>query len=176
MLILSELPYDKLNEKLLGTAIDSIGKLEKKNTLRKLNRSIISINSKKNILIGAYSEWLKENPTYIPSAIRLLVIGLNSSQTSQATLGLKDLCRECQIQMCEYAEPLMQACHQAIAQGNLKNSECVRLMYSIGKLMSMLPEENVMRWLDTVVSPCFEELTIIVQEQNVISKLKIIIV
>lgn len=95
------------------------------------------------------------------------MLGLNSTQTSQATLGLKDLCRECQLQLRQFAEPLLQACQQAIAQGRLKNSECVRLMYSIGKLMSMLPEENVLRWLDTVVSPCFEELSVIVREQIV---------
>lgn len=92
---------------------------------------------------------------------------LNSTQTSQATLGLKDLCRECQLQLKNYAEPLLQACQQAIVQGRLKNSECVRLMYSIGKLMSMLPEENMLHWLDTVVSPCFEELNQQTQEQNV---------
>lgn len=118
-------------------------------------------------LPGAYSEWFKENPSYIPSAIRILVFGLNSTQTSQATLGLKDICRECQLQLCPFAEPLLQACQQAIAQGQLKNSECVRLMYSIGKLMSMLSEADVLRWLDTVVSPCFEELSVLVREQNV---------
>lgn len=118
-------------------------------------------------MTGAYSEWFKDNPTYIQFAIQLLVSGLNSTQTSQATLGLKDLCRECQLQLRDYAEPLLQACQQAILQGRLKNSECVRLMYSIGKLMSMLPQESMLHWLDTVVSPCFEELNSLAQEQNV---------
>lgn len=116
---------------------------------------------------GAYSEWFKDNPTYIPQAIRVLVVGLNSNQTAQASLGLKDLCRECQLHLKPYAEPLLQACLQAINNGHMINSDEVRLMYSIGKLMSMLPPEDVLRWLDIVVSPCFSELQSLVQSQTV---------
>lgn len=94
-------------------------------------------------------------------------MGLNSSQTAQASLGLKDLCRECQIHLKPYAEPLLQACLQAINNGHLINSDEVRLMYSIGKLMSMLSPEDVLRWLDIVVSPCFSELQSLVQSQTV---------
>lgn len=119
------------------------------------------------IFLGAYSEWFKDNPTYIPHAIRVLVIGLNSSQTAQASLGLKDLCRECQVHLTPYAEPLLQACLQAVSNGHLINSDEVRLMYSIGKLMSMLSHEDVLRWLDVVVSPCFTELQSLVQSQSV---------
>lgn len=116
---------------------------------------------------GAYSEWFKDNPTYIPYAINVLAIGLNSNQTAQASLALKDMCRECQIHLKPYAEPLLQACLQAINNGHMINSDSVRLMYSIGKLMSMLTPENVLRWLDIVVSPCFTELQSLVQSQTV---------
>lgn len=137
--LLNEIPYSKLNEKLLGTSLDAI---------------------------GAYSEWFKDNPNYLPHAIQVLVNGLNSSQTAQATLGLKDLCRECQVHMRSYAEPLLQACQRAIQNGHLINSDSVRLMYSIGKLMSMLPSSNLMLWLDAIVSPCFAELQSLTQAQN----------
>lgn len=95
------------------------------------------------------------------------MIGLNSSQTAQASLGLKDLCRECQVHLTPYAEPLLQACLQAVNNGHLINSDEVRLMYSIGKLMSMLSYEDVLRWLDVVVSPCFSELQSLAQSQTV---------
>lgn len=107
---------------------------------------------------GAYCEWFRENPEYLPSVIALLVRGLNSTQAAQATLGLKDICRECQTQMKAYAQPLLSACEQSLLGGRLKHSECVRLMFSIGKLMSMLPEERILPSLDSMVSPCFEEL------------------
>lgn len=144
--LLNEIPYDKLNEKLLGTALDSI---------------------------GAYSEWFKDNPTYLPHAIRILALGLNSNQTAQATLGLKDLCRECQLQLRSYAIPLLQACQQAILNGHLINTDSVRLMYSIGKLMSMLPQDSLLHWLDAVVSPCFTELQTLTQSQSVNESAKI---
>lgn len=107
------------------------------------------------------------NTDYLPLAIQLLVIGLNSTQTSQATLGLKDICRECQLELQQFVEPLLQACQQAITNGHLVNSDSVRLMYSIGKMMSMLPPENLLHWLDLVVSPCFEELRVLAANRSV---------
>lgn len=138
--ILSEIPYEKLNEKLLGSVLDAI---------------------------GAYSEWFKENPSYLPHAIRILVIGLNSTQTAPATLGLKDICRECQLHLSGYAEPLLQACQLALQNGRLINQDSVRLMFSIGKLMSMLPQASLLLWLDAVVSPCFTELQTITQNRDI---------
>ncbi|XP_020815162.1 importin-13-like isoform X2 [Drosophila serrata] len=139
MRVLAEIPYDKLNVKLLGTALETV---------------------------GSYCNWLKENPTYIPSAINLLVRGLNSSMSAQATLGLKELCRVCQLQMKPYAEPLLNACHASLNTGRMKNSDSVRLMFSIGKLMSVLPPEDIPRYLDVIVSPWFEELQAICQEET----------
>lgn len=86
---------------------------------------------------------------------------------SQATLGLKDLCRECQLQMRSYAEPLLNACQQSLLGGRLKNSECVRLMFSIGKIMSMLPPDKIPICLDSMVSPCFQELQTLTQAAQV---------
>ncbi|XP_011208225.2 importin-13 isoform X1 [Bactrocera dorsalis] len=136
MRVLSEIPYNKMNEKLLGTALETV---------------------------GSYCQWLKENPTYIPPAIELLVRGLNSNMSAQATLGLKELCCDCQLQMKPYAEPLLNACHTSLTSGQMKNSDCVRLMYSIGKLMSLLPATNIPNYLDIIVGPCFEELQTICQ-------------
>ncbi|CAD7092399.1 unnamed protein product [Hermetia illucens] len=136
MEVLNNIPYEKLNEKLLGTALETV---------------------------GAYCLWFKDNPEYIPSAIQLLVKGLNSSMASQATLGLKELCRDCQIQLKPYAEPLLEACQAVLLGGRLKNSESVRLMFSIGRLMSMLPPAKITSCLDAMVSPCFEELQMIAQ-------------
>lgn len=138
--ILAEIPYKKLNSIVLGTALETI---------------------------GAYSEWLKENPNYLPLAIDLLVQGLNSPNSSQATLGLKDLTRECQKEMKNYAEPLLDACQQLLVGGQLKSTESVRLMFSIGKLMSMLPPDKITICLDSMVSPCFKEIYMICESRSV---------
>lgn len=131
MKVLNQIPYETLCDQILGTALEAI---------------------------GAYCEWFRENPEYLPSCIELLVRGLSSTQAPQATLGLKDICRECQPELKAYAQPLLHACEQSLLSGRLKHAECVRLMFSIGKLMSMLPEAQILPSLDTVVSPCFEEL------------------
>ncbi|XP_055377446.1 importin-13 [Condylostylus longicornis] len=133
---LSEIRYNAVNDKLLGTALECI---------------------------GSYCLWFLDNPMYIGNAIRLLVDGLNSAQSSQATLGLKDICRDCQLQMKPFAEPVLVACQSALASGRLKNTDSVRLMYSIGKLMSMLNVEQIPTYLDIIVSPCFEELQLVCQ-------------
>ncbi|XP_065354856.1 importin-13 [Calliphora vicina] len=138
MRMLNEIPYEKMNEKLLGTALETV---------------------------GSYCQWLKDNPAYIPSAIELLVRGLNSSMSAQATLGLKELCRDCQLQMKPYAEPLLNACQVSLTSGQMKNSDCVRLMFSIGKLMSLLTPDKIPNYLDIIVSPCFEELSNICQNE-----------
>lgn len=107
----------------------------------------------------------------MPHAIHVIAIGLSSAETSQASLGLKDICRECQIHLKPYAEPLLQACLQAIKNGRMANADEVRLMYSIGKLMSMLEPEGIYRWLDIFVSPCFTELQTLVQSQAVCDRI-----
>lgn len=140
MRVLNEIPYETLNEKLLGTALETM---------------------------GSYSEWLHDNPKYLPSAIELLVKGLDSTQASQATLGLKDLTSECESKMKPYAEPLLEACQRSLLKGHLANSESIRLMYSIGNIMSMVSVEKIPLYLDNIISPCFKELQMLAQTQNV---------
>ncbi|XP_070509852.1 importin-13 isoform X2 [Chironomus tepperi] len=140
MRVLNEIPYETMNEKLLGTALETMGSL---------------------------SEWVNDNPKYLMSAIQLLVKGLDSSMSSQATLGLKDLTSDCQAdQMIPLSEPLLDACQQALLKGHLANSESIRLMYSIGNIMSVVPIEKIPIYLDNIISPCFTELQMHAEQQN----------
>lgn len=140
MRVLNEIPYESMNEKLLGTALETM---------------------------GAYSEWVNDNPKYLPSAIELLVKGLDSSMSSQATLGLKDLTSDCHAeQMIPFAEPLLDACQRSLLKGHLANPESIRLMYSIGNIMSMVSAEKIPNYLDNIISPCFKELQMFAEQQN----------
>lgn len=140
MQVLNEIPYERVDKKLLGTCLETV---------------------------GSYCEWLRENPIYIPAAVELLVKGLNSPMSAQSTLGLKELCRECQMQIKPYGEPLLNACTMALNAGHMKDSDSVRLMFSIGKVMSLLPPATIPSYLDVVIRPCFEELSAICQEAKV---------
>lgn len=140
MRVLNEIPYEKMNEKLLGTALETM---------------------------GAYSEWVNDNPKYLPSAIELLVKGLDTPMSSQATLGLKDLTTDCHAeQMIPFAEPLLNACQQSLLKGHLANPESIRLMYSIGNIMSMVSADKIPAYLDNIISPCFKELQMLAETQN----------
>ena len=127
--VLNEIPYEKFNNKLLGMALETV---------------------------GAFSDWICDNPKYLPAALDLLVKGLNSSQASQATLSLKDLTTECQKDLTPYAIPLLDACQASLNGSHLKNTERIRLMYSIGNILSVVPPERILPYLDVIVSPCFE--------------------
>ncbi|XP_055544547.1 importin-13 [Wyeomyia smithii] len=137
--VLNEIPYEKYSDKLLGMALETA---------------------------GAYSDWISDNPKYLPSAIELLVKGLSSTQASQATLGLKDLTSECQKEMTPFALPLLDACRSTLQGGHLKNSEMIRLMYTVGNIMSVISYDQIIQYLDIMVSPCFEELQANVQNQE----------
>lgn len=138
--VLAEIPYDKMDPKILGTALETV---------------------------GAYCMWFKENPTYLGPAIELLVKGLGSPMSTQSTLGLKEISRDCQIQMKPFSQAILIACQSAIGSGSLKNSDCIRLMFTVGKMMSLLNAEEITNYLDVVVGPCFEELQTICQSGNV---------
>lgn len=140
MRVLNEIPYETMNEKLLGTALETM---------------------------GAFSEWVNDNPKYLPSAIELLVKGLDSTMSSQATLGLKDLTSDCKPQqMVQFAEPLLEACQRSLVKGHLANPEANRLMYSIGNILSMVTFEKIPSYLDTIISPCFKELQMLAEQKN----------
>lgn len=129
--------------------------------------SVYKYINQHKLIPGSYSEWLNDNPKYLPSAIELLVKGLDSPMASQATLGLKDLTTECEAQMKPYAEPLLDACQRSLLKGHLANAESVRLMYSIGNIMSMVQIDKIPSYLDSIISPCFEELQMWAQNRNV---------
>lgn len=137
--VLNEIPYEKYSDKLLGMALETA---------------------------GAFSDWISDHPKYLPAAIELLVRGLSSTQASQATLGLKDLTSECQKEMVPFALPLLDACRAALQGNHLKNSEMIRLMYTVGNIMSVISYEHILQYLDLMVSPCFEELQMHVQNQD----------
>uniref|UniRef100_A0A1B0FGY5 Uncharacterized protein n=1 Tax=Glossina morsitans morsitans TaxID=37546 RepID=A0A1B0FGY5_GLOMM len=85
------------------------------------------------------------------AAIELLVRGLSSLLSAEATLGLKEL------------QVALTSGQVALTSGQMKTSDCVLLMFSIGKLMSLLISDNILNYLDIIVSPYFEELIAICQ-------------
>ena len=56
----------------------------------------------------------------------------------------QDMSRDCADGMKPYAEEILTSCHNALKSNLLKQSECIRLMYPIGKMLSLMPTEHVL--------------------------------
>ena len=50
------------------------------------------------------------------------------------------------------------ACDNALKSGQLKHGECVRLMYPMGKMLSLLPPSNILPRLDPILTPYLREM------------------
>merc|ERR1712029_634114 len=46
----------------------------------------------------------------------------------------------------------------ALKSNKLKPGECVRLMYSIGKMLSLMPQDQILPRLEPILSPYLQEL------------------
>ena len=55
-----------------------------------------------------------------------------------ATMALKDISRDCSDSMRPYAGQVIDAIHRSTVSGCLNPGECVRLMYPLGKMLSLL--------------------------------------
>jgi hypothetical protein len=43
-----------------------------------------------------------------------------------------------------FAEEIISSCHNALKSNQLKQGECIRLMYPIGKMLSQMPPDQVL--------------------------------
>lgn len=135
----TKIPYEKLNIRVLATALD---------------------------ILGAYANWINEHPFVLPNVVRLLLLGLQNPEVGiNTTMALKDITRECQLHISPYAVQILQATRATVESGMLRVAESIRLMYSVGKVLSMLPIENIMEYLNLILSPIIEEFQKII-EQN----------
>lgn len=93
------------------------------------------------------------------SVIPLVISGLANPEVSpSATMALKELTRYCHQYMRPYADTILLACQSALQTGMLKLAECTRINCAIGKVLSIMPPERVMEYLNVILAPSFEEL------------------
>lgn len=73
-------------------------------------------------------------------------------------MALKDLTRECQSGVRPYAHHILEASQTALASGQLRANECVRLMYTVGRVLALLPFDEILAYLDQILLPGLAEL------------------
>ncbi len=109
--------------------------------------------------IGGFAEWLGGYPALVASLVPVVTSAVGDPQLSMsATMALKDLARDCPDALQPCSRQVITACAEALASRRLKPSECVRLMYPIGKMISFLPPEEVLREMEAMLAPYLVEL------------------
>lgn len=119
--------------------------------------------------VGAYSEWMADHPDMLVHVVPLVVASLADEQAApSATIALKELTHNCQKYLGgAWADVILTACQVALQNGRLKLAENVRIMSTMGRVLSILPIDHCMQFLNAVLPPSFEELrTLISQEQD----------
>lgn len=132
MLTIKEIPYDRLNVKVLASALETV---------------------------GSYCQWLTERPEQLAHVIPFICSSLNNPEVSTSTtMALKDVTNACQKYILPYADLILLSAQSVLLTGSLKLSEHRRLMVSIGKVLSMLPFNKNMDYLNIILGPLFDEL------------------
>lgn len=140
MLTIKNIPYRDLHIKVLATALDTI---------------------------GAYSEWLSDHPETLDNVIPLIISGLSNSEVApNTTLALKDVSRNCQKYLQPYADHLLMACENALKSGQLRLAERTRIMHSLGVILSILPINKIMDYLNIIVGTSVSEIEALVNSQT----------
>lgn len=119
-------------------------------------------------MIGSYSEWINCHPGYLNCVIPLILQGLQGLQNSEiaesATMSLKDVTGENLDHIQPHAPQILGACQHAFQSGLLKTRDSMRLMHSVGQVLSVIKYEDIMQYLTSLLSPLLQEL------QNLITR------
>jgi len=115
--------------------------------------------------IGGFAEWLAMHPDLLPHVTPIVLSALTSPEIAlYATMALKDMSRDCAAGMKPYSEEIIRACDNALKSGQLKHGECVRLMYPIGKMLSLLPPETILPKLEPILTPYLRDMQATVEQ------------
>ncbi|XP_015792696.1 importin-13 [Tetranychus urticae] len=112
-------------------------------------------------MFGSYCEWIYNHPEFLPGVLSLLLMGLKSDHIAivTSTMALKDITRECQPLMVPYAHQLLTACEESLRQESpLASKERSRLMCTIGQVLTVMPHDYVMNYLNVILPPILHSL------------------
>ncbi|RZC40401.1 importin-13, partial [Asbolus verrucosus] len=132
MITIKDIPFGDLHKKVMASALETV---------------------------GSYSDWITEHPEMLENVLPLVISALDKPEVAtSATMALKDLTHSCQKYLLPYADHILIAAQSALQGGALKLAECSRLMYSIGKVLSILPVPRIMEYLNIILAPSFKEM------------------
>ncbi|GIX84233.1 importin-13 [Caerostris extrusa] len=129
------------------------------NHLRNIPVDNLRIVSGSMEAIGAFAEWINVHPDVLSCVVPLLLMGLQNADVAvSATFALKDISRDCFSSMQPFAGQILHACMDALKGNVLKSREKVRIIATIGKVLSIMPYAYIMEYLDSLLPPIFNQL------------------
>jgi len=112
-------------------------------------------------MFGSYCEWIYNHPTFLPGVLSLLLMGMKNDHMAvvTATMALKDITRECQGLIEPYAHQLLSACEEGLRDNSpLSNKEKSRLMCTVGQVLTVMPHNYIMEYLNVILPPILLKL------------------
>jgi len=110
--------------------------------------------------IGGFSDWLAMHPQLLPHVTPIVTSALANPELSlAATMALKDISRDCTESMQPYAGEVIDAIHHTTVAGCLNTGEVIRLMYPLGKMLSLLPAQQILPRLEPILAPHLQLLS-----------------
>ncbi|XP_014680934.1 PREDICTED: importin-13-like [Priapulus caudatus] len=118
-------------------------------------------------VIGAYAVWINNHSEVLTGVIPLLLQGVtNPDVAPSATMALKDIARDCQPLMKPFSQHILNSCQEALLSLSLKPREQVRIMVCIGRVLAVLPFDEIMAYLNLILTPHIQQLQVLLQEQK----------
>jgi hypothetical protein len=112
------------------------------------------------LALGAYSEWLHDNPALLTDALPIVIQGL-SSHPAAAAMSLRDLCDTCAVHMTGWTGEILTHC-MALLHGtdsSMLLKDRLRMFDALGRLISRVPVADVLEKLQQLMSPCIDSIT-----------------
>ncbi|VDI21228.1 Hypothetical predicted protein [Mytilus galloprovincialis] len=129
------------------------------NLIPKLPYDNIKFISTALYMVGSFGEWLNYHPDILGSVIPLILQGLtNSEVATAATMSLKDVTRENLDHISPFIHQILSSSQNALNSNTLKSKDCIRLMCSIGQVLSVLEFEEIMQYLNAILTPHLQQM------------------
>ncbi|GAB1597490.1 importin-13-like isoform X1 [Argonauta hians] len=117
-------------------------------------------------MIGSFAEWLNWNPDVLQAVIPMLLEALeNPEVVTPASLALKDVTKETRDHLPPFAPQILTACQNVLERKTLKPKELTRMMAITGHVLSVLQFQEIMLYLDKLISPQIQELELLSKEE-----------
>ncbi|ESO93592.1 hypothetical protein LOTGIDRAFT_118981 [Lottia gigantea] len=117
-------------------------------------------------MIGCFGEWMNHHPDMLGCIVPLLIRGLgNAEVATSATMALIDVTRENLDHVQPYAHQLILASQTVLESNTLKERDNLRLMSSVGQVLTVLPFQEILQYLDRILAPHLQQLDQLIKQE-----------